>query len=193
MFCIAYALIGIPLQLLAISRVTKVLTAKMKAINDVVVQLNAPPLTKEELRKHQVPLYVILFVFTIFIAVGALVLSPMQGWDMLEGIYFCFITTSTIGFGDFVPQTNEYLVVTYIYIYIGLIITTMCFSLVGKAFVLKITTCQGIGNFCQRRKTNTPARIDNECEEGDLGIVLNKGCVEKHMSEKNNTISVDIT
>lgn len=30
-----------------------------------------------------------------------------QEWDFLNSIYFCFITLSTIGFGDFVPKNKE--------------------------------------------------------------------------------------
>ena len=29
-----------------------------------------------------------------------------QKWDFLNSIYFCFITLSTIGFGDFVPKNK---------------------------------------------------------------------------------------
>ena len=30
-----------------------------------------------------------------------------QKWDFLNSIYFCFITLSTIGFGDFVPKNKD--------------------------------------------------------------------------------------
>ena len=35
-------------------------------------------------------------------AVPALVFSNVEKWDLLEGLYFCFVTLSTIGFGDYV-------------------------------------------------------------------------------------------
>ena len=30
-----------------------------------------------------------------------------QKWDFLNSIYFCFVTLSTIGFGDFVPKNKN--------------------------------------------------------------------------------------
>ena len=30
-----------------------------------------------------------------------------QKWNFLNSIYFCFITLSTIGFGDFVPKNKN--------------------------------------------------------------------------------------
>jgi len=31
-----------------------------------------------------------------------------EEWDYLAGCYFCFVTLSTIGFGDLVPGTGQW-------------------------------------------------------------------------------------
>ena len=38
---------------------------------------------------------------------GAFMFIQTQKWNFLNSIYFCFITLSTIGFGDFVPKNKN--------------------------------------------------------------------------------------
>lgn len=54
-----------------------------------------------------VPLWVcFLLVFGILFG-GAFMFIQTQKWNFLNSIYFCFITLSTIGFGDFVPKNKN--------------------------------------------------------------------------------------
>lgn len=60
-------------------------------------------------------------------------------WNFLIGCYFCFITLSTIGFGDFVPGTSfdpsaaqEKLVLCSLYLVFGLALLAMCFDLIQE-------------------------------------------------------------
>jgi potassium channel subfamily K protein len=34
---------------------------------------------------------------------GSLIFTVWEGWDIIASGYYCFITISTIGFGDIVP------------------------------------------------------------------------------------------
>lgn len=52
--------------------------------------------------KH-VPIVATIGVLTAYIMAGAVIFSITEGWNILDGAYFCFITFTTIGFGDFVP------------------------------------------------------------------------------------------
>lgn len=38
-----------------------------------------------------------------YIFLGAVLFKAWEGWDYLDGSYFCFISLSSIGFGDLVP------------------------------------------------------------------------------------------
>lgn len=48
-----------------------------------------------------------LLVLLLMLFVGAFLYLQEEQWNFLEGVYFCFITFSTIGFGDLVPNGGE--------------------------------------------------------------------------------------
>ncbi len=65
--------------------------------------------------------------------------SLWENWTFLVGYYFCFITLSTIGFGDYVPGTTinnwdsqEKLVLVALYLLFGLALCAMCFDLMQE-------------------------------------------------------------
>ncbi|XP_013413585.1 histone-lysine N-methyltransferase, H3 lysine-79 specific [Lingula anatina] len=89
--------------------------------------------------KVSVPIYVSFGIMTGYIVGGAFLFSIWEGWDFLKGLYFCFITLSTIGFGDVVPGTSinsdsapEKLVFVSLYLLFGLAVIAMCFDLMQE-------------------------------------------------------------
>lgn len=65
-----------------------------------------PPLGNRpllETSKVRVPISVSILTMVVYILSGAAIFSRWENWSFLEGSYFCFITLSTIGFGDYVP------------------------------------------------------------------------------------------
>lgn len=44
----------------------------------------------------------------------------VEGWEWIDSIYFSVVTISTVGFGDFSPETNAGKIFTMFYIIIGL-------------------------------------------------------------------------
>ncbi|WP_280818020.1 potassium channel family protein [Parasedimentitalea huanghaiensis] len=44
----------------------------------------------------------------------------VEGWSWLDSIYFSVVTISTVGFGDFSPETAAGKIFTMFYIVIGL-------------------------------------------------------------------------
>jgi hypothetical protein len=51
---------------------------------------------------------------------GAFVYSCLEPWTYLESLYFCFVTLSTVGFGDFLPSSAISKAFSIVYIVFGL-------------------------------------------------------------------------
>lgn len=85
-------------------------------------------------------------VLVIYICAGAIIFASWENWSYLDSAYFCFVTLSTIGFGDLVPgkslqissstdgdtvnrEGQLQLIACCIYLLFGLAVIAMCFSL----------------------------------------------------------------
>ena len=48
----------------------------------------------------------------IFLSIGSFLFTNYEDWTFFEAFYFCFITMTTIGFGDIVPSKYSHTVFT---------------------------------------------------------------------------------
>lgn len=65
--------------------------------------------------------YLELLITTIItILFGATVFVYLEDWRWIDAIYFCVITLTTIGYGDFAPVTDLGKIFNMLYILIGL-------------------------------------------------------------------------
>ena len=62
----------------------------------------------------------LLLTTMIIIGIGSIVYRYLEGWAWIDCIYFCVITLTTIGYGDFSPQTVPGKIFTMFYILVGL-------------------------------------------------------------------------
>jgi len=91
-----------------------------------------------------VPIYVSLLLMTGYIVLGAFLFALSEDWDTLVAAYFCFITLSTIGFGDYVPGTSldpyssQKMVACALYLVCGMALMAMCFNLMQEEATNKI-------------------------------------------------------
>ena len=97
-------------------------------------------LTTKDNENVSVPIYVSLLLITGYILAGAMLFTFWENdWDFFIGAYFCFITLTTIGFGDYVPGTSldswdsqQKLVLCALYLILGLALIAMCFDLMQE-------------------------------------------------------------
>ncbi|KAE8286866.1 Potassium channel subfamily K member 2 [Larimichthys crocea] len=161
-FCIIYALLGIPLFGFLLAGVGDQLgTIFGKGIAKVEKMIVKWKVSQTKIRVFSTLLF-ILFGCLIFVALPAIIFKHIEGWSTLESIYFVVITLTTIGFGDFVAgekggsvgasETPEYLdyykPVVLFWILVGLAYFAAVLSMIGDWFrVISKKTKEEVGEF----------------------------------------------
>ncbi|KAL0276717.1 UNVERIFIED_CONTAM: hypothetical protein PYX00_004228 [Menopon gallinae] len=82
--------------------------------------------------EFNLPISVAITILLIYIFFGATIYWTWEDWSFFESFYFVFISMSTIGFGDFVPQNPVYMMASIIYLVFGLALTSMCINVVQE-------------------------------------------------------------
>ena len=96
----------------------------------------------ESCNTPQVPITVIFLILISYICLGTVIFSLWENWSIVDGAYFCFVTLSTIGFGDLVPKRTFrgpelQLFACCAYLMLGLVLVAMSFSLVESQLMWK--------------------------------------------------------
>lgn len=139
-FTIFYALAGIPLTLVMFQAIGERLNTFMawflkhtksclKLKNTEVSQTNL--------------IMVCLLLCSAAVVCGASIFHKYEAWSYFNSFYYCFITLTTIGFGDFVAlQTDEalqnkpeYVVLSLMFIFFGLTVESAALNLLVLRFL----------------------------------------------------------
>ncbi len=62
----------------------------------------------------------LLVTTMITIATGTVVYHYLEGWKLIDSLYFSVVTLTTIGYGDFSPKTDAGKIFTIVYIIVGI-------------------------------------------------------------------------
>lgn len=78
--------------------------------------------------------------FIVFLVLPAFIFAYIEDWSFLEGFYYCFVTLSTIGFGDYVAGSFEK---DYIWVYKLIVVLWIIFGLAYLSMILNFIS-QGL-------------------------------------------------
>lgn len=98
-------------------------------------------------RIKPVPIWLCVLLVVSYILAGAYLFKTWEGWPYLDAAYFCFITLTTIGFGDLVPakgvrQDGYHATISIalcsLYLLFGISLLAMSFNLVQEEVIANV-------------------------------------------------------
>ncbi|XP_023440800.2 potassium channel subfamily K member 4 [Dasypus novemcinctus] len=106
LFCIFYALVGIPLFGILLAGVGDRLGSSLRRgighIEAIFLKWHVPP----ELVRVLSAVLFLLVGCLLFVLTPTFVFCYVEGWSKLEAIYFVVVTLTTVGFGDYVAGAD---------------------------------------------------------------------------------------
>lgn len=139
-FCMAYAMVGIPLGLVMFQSIGE----RLNKFASVVIRRAKTYMRCQQTEATEMNLMLATgLLSSIIILTGAAVFSRYEGWSYFESFYYCFITLTTIGFGDYVALQNDnalmnkpgYVALSLVFILFGLAVVAASINLLVLRFM----------------------------------------------------------
>uniref|UniRef100_A0A182N9Y8 Potassium channel domain-containing protein n=1 Tax=Anopheles dirus TaxID=7168 RepID=A0A182N9Y8_9DIPT len=180
-FCMLFALIGIPFTLTVIADWGRLFAT---AVSTLAKNFPVLPLAricpdtgfKVSDKKWLYAVGAVCFLGVYLAAGTGLLLLWEEDWSFFDGYYFCFITMTTIGFGDLVPSKPNYMLLCTLYILVGLALTSTIIELVRRQYAQswqKLQALSGpLADTLRRLGESAGTGIDVTALHNDLRRVL---------------------
>ncbi|GMR32361.1 hypothetical protein PMAYCL1PPCAC_02556, partial [Pristionchus mayeri] len=146
LFCIVYGICGIPFTMIIIANVGQYLNQfagdSRRRIEEYRERRrrSRASLTGREIEDSpiQIASLALLIIFLLYVALGALLLPALNGEiDFFNGLYYNFLCLTAIDFGQLVPSRVAFLPITFLYVVLGLAITTIAID-IGSEYLKKL-------------------------------------------------------
>ncbi|KAF9784079.1 hypothetical protein BJ322DRAFT_893091 [Thelephora terrestris] len=146
---------------------TTVSSAARSTINDDLQEISS----LEERKAFWAKLIVTLTMFMIFWLVGAALFVVTEKWTFGIAVYFCFITFTTTGYGDYTPETPAGRSIFVFWALLGLATMTILVSVLQDAFSSKYKSALHSGVFENAvKKYRQKTKKENEDDQKQLNI-----------------------
>ncbi|KAH9501843.1 hypothetical protein DERF_012654 [Dermatophagoides farinae] len=166
-----------------------------------------------------VPFYFCFLLITLYIMAGSVMFHIWEGLPILDGAYFCFVTLSTIGFGDILPEktlsssssttiattttvnqpsqteSKKRIIIIVIYILGGMTLVAMSFNLIYEQLAFKF---KKIGYKIQLQQQRHQQRMDEIIMKENSMKMMNhhqhgSSSLQQSHQQQQTTTSIEIS
>lgn len=107
-FCIVYASLGIPLTLILFTAAVERLMAVTSALLRLLVDRFGHLYSVVYIRLVHLAVVFAFVVVFVFLVPAAIFVAIETNWNYLDSFYYCFISMTTIGLGDYIPGDDPH-------------------------------------------------------------------------------------
>ncbi|CAF1111106.1 unnamed protein product [Rotaria sp. Silwood1] len=144
--CIIYAIIGVPMTLLLLTTIVRKL---LILLNNTYLwfcrKFSSNQRSESKIRFIHLSIILIFSLIFLFIIPSIIFVCVEENWTFIDAFYFCFISLTTIGLGDFVAgdsptQRNRlfYKICLTIYLLVGVTIMMLIVAMVSQIPELRL-------------------------------------------------------
>ncbi|CAA19494.2 Potassium channel domain-containing protein [Caenorhabditis elegans] len=133
----------------------------------------------------------LFILFLVYIAFGGFMLAAYEpDMDFFKAVYFNFVTLTSIGLGDIVPRSETYMLITIVYIAIGLALTTIAIEIAADAlkklhyFGRKIENVGNVAIWFGGKKITMKALVKNLGDQFNLPTTVVKNLNLDHFVDQ---------
>ncbi|KAM9445242.1 potassium channel subfamily K member 15 isoform 2-T2 [Clarias gariepinus] len=178
-FCMFYAVLGIPLTLVMFQS----LGERMNTFVRFLLHRGKKCLGFRRTSISMENMVLVGFLSCLgTLGLGAAAFSHFEGWTFFHAYYYCFITLTTIGFGDFVAlqkkgdlqERTPYVIFSFMYILVGLTVIGAFLNLVVLRF-LTMNTEEERERASLRRKERNLGSLADQNSHSTLFLPMEEG------------------
>jgi len=175
-FCMFYALVGIPLNLVMFQSIGE----RLNIFVTFVLKTMKKCLKVKNLEVSETNLIMIsMNMSSLVLLGGAAAFSYFENWTYIDSFYYCFITLTTIGFGDFVAlQTKhdlqnrpDYVAFSLIFILFGLTVVSAAMNLLVLRFLTMNTEDERKEEMQAAAAARTAVRLEGDVITANGSVV----------------------
>ncbi|MEI7718301.1 MAG: potassium channel family protein [archaeon] len=83
-------------------------------------------------QKSQLSLSILFILTLIILLIGTIAYSYLEGWNLLDSLFFSVTTLTAIGYGDMNPTNSLSKIFTIIYIFLGMGIVLALIKVISR-------------------------------------------------------------
>ena len=176
LFCMCYAVAGIPLCIIMFQSVGERLNTFMSYLLKQIKKCFR--MKKTEVSQTDL-IFVTSNLSTIIVTVGALIFSHFEQWKYIDSLYYCFITLTTIGFGDFVALQKKdrvqthYFAFSLLFILFGLTVISAAMNLLVLRFLTLNSEDERRDEIEAAIAAQNAVHLEGDVITGNAGVVGN--------------------